>query len=73
MPLRFFPKSAWLKMIEGDAKAEGAWLSRAHAQRIRRCRVAHRVSRRDLALDEPFATLAKLVFEPLVQHLRSDA
>ncbi|SAK70034.1 exodeoxyribonuclease V subunit gamma [Caballeronia arationis] len=73
MPLRFFPKSAWLKMTEGDSKAEGAWLS----ERTRSesddpaLRIAFRGT--NLSLDETFAALAKLVFEPLMLHLRSDA
>jgi len=27
----------------------------------------------ELRLDETFATLARTVFEPLIQHMRSDA
>lgn len=73
MPLRFFPKSAWLKMTEGDSKAEGAWLS--DRTRSESDDAALRIAFRgtSLTLDETFGTLAKLVFEPLLQHLRSDA
>ncbi|SAL65268.1 exodeoxyribonuclease V subunit gamma [Caballeronia choica] len=73
MPLRFFPKSAWLKMTEGDSKAEDAWLS--ERKRSESDDAALRIAFRgaDLSLDETFAALAKLVFEPLIQHLRSDA
>jgi exodeoxyribonuclease V gamma subunit len=73
MPLRFFPKSAWLKMTEGDSKAESAWLS----ERTRSesddpaLRIAFRGA--NLALDDTFAVLAKIVFEPLIRHVRSDA
>jgi exodeoxyribonuclease V gamma subunit len=73
MPLRFFPKSAWLKVKEGDAKAQAAWESeRTRAESDDPVfRIAFRGA--DLALDEAFAALARIVFEPLVQHLRSGA
>ena len=73
MPLRFFPKSAWLKMTEGDSKAEDAWLS--ERKRSESDDAALRIAFRgaELSLDETFAALAKLVFEPLIEHLRSDA
>ncbi|MEZ2349364.1 exodeoxyribonuclease V subunit gamma [Caballeronia sp. RCC_10] len=73
MPLRFFPKSAWLKMTEGDAKAYGAWES----DRVRAesddpvYRIAFRGE--SLGLDDRFAALARIVFEPLRQHLQRDA
>jgi exodeoxyribonuclease V gamma subunit len=73
LPLRFFPKSAWLYVSESESKAQGAWVS----ERTRgesddpALRIAFRGA--GLALDESFATLARLVFEPLRQHLRSDA
>jgi len=73
LPLRFFPKSAWTWVTESESKAQGMWIS----DRTRgesddpALRIAFRGS--DLRLDETFATLARLVFEPLKQHLRSDA
>jgi exodeoxyribonuclease V gamma subunit len=72
LPLRFFPKSAWLYVSESESKAQGAWIS----DRTRgesddpALRIAFRGA--GLALDECFATLARIVFEPLKQHLRSD-
>jgi exodeoxyribonuclease V gamma subunit len=72
LPLRFFPKSAWLYVSESESKAQGAWIS----DRTRgesddpALRIAFRGA--GLALDESFATLARIVFEPLKQHLRSD-
>ncbi|BBP95741.1 RecBCD enzyme subunit RecC [Burkholderia sp. SFA1] len=73
MPLRFFPKSAWLKVKEGDAKAQGAWESeRTRAESDDPVlRIAFRGA--NLALDDAFAAIARIVFEPLVQHLRSGA
>ncbi|HEY3600245.1 MAG TPA: exodeoxyribonuclease V subunit gamma [Paraburkholderia sp.] len=71
LPLRFFPKSAWAKTSEGDSAAQGAWIN----DRVRgesddpALRIALRGT--PLTLDEPFGTLAALVFKPLVQHLRS--
>jgi exodeoxyribonuclease V gamma subunit len=73
LPLRFFPKSAWLWVTEGESKAQGAWVS----ERTRgesddpALRMAFRGA--GLALDETSAALARIVFEPLVRHLRSDA
>lgn len=73
LPLRFFPKSAWTWVMESESKAQGVWIS----DRTRgesddpALRIAFRGS--DLRLDETFATLARIVFEPLKQHLRSDA
>jgi exodeoxyribonuclease V gamma subunit len=60
-------------MTEGDSKAEGAWLS--DRTRSESDDAALRIAFRgtSLTLDETFGTLAKLVFEPLLQHLRSDA
>jgi exodeoxyribonuclease V gamma subunit len=73
MPLRFFPKSAWLKVKEGDSKAQAAWESeRTHAESDDPVfRIAFRGA--DLTLDDAFAALARIVFEPLVQHLGSAA
>jgi exodeoxyribonuclease V gamma subunit len=73
MPLRFFPKSAWLKVKEGDSKAQAAWESeRTHAESDDPVfRIAFRGA--DLTLDDAFAALARIVFEPLVQHLESAA
>jgi exodeoxyribonuclease V gamma subunit len=71
LPLRFFPKSAWAKISDGDSAAQGAWIS----DRVRgesddaALRIAFRGT--TLTLDEPFGTLAAIVFKPLVAHLRS--
>jgi exodeoxyribonuclease V gamma subunit len=70
LPLCFFPKSAWAKISDGDSAAFGAWIN----DRVRgesddpALRIAWRGA--NLSLDEPFGTLARIVFEPLVQHLR---
>jgi exodeoxyribonuclease V gamma subunit len=71
LPLRFFPKSAWAKISDGDSAAQGAWIS----DRVRgesddaALRIAFRGT--TLTLNEPFDTLAAIVFKPLVAHLRS--
>jgi exodeoxyribonuclease V gamma subunit len=71
MPLRFFPKSAWAKISDGDPAAQGAWIN----DRVRgesddpALRIALRGT--PMTLDEPFGSLAAIVFKPLVQHLRS--
>ncbi|WP_153100637.1 exodeoxyribonuclease V subunit gamma [Paraburkholderia hayleyella] len=70
LPLRFFPKSAWAKVREGDAAAHSVWIN----ERIRgeaddpALQLAWRGL--PLTLDEPFGMLAAIVFEPLVRHLQ---
>ena len=60
-------------MADSDAKAQGVWIS----DRTRgesddpALRIAFRGA--ELRLDETFATLARIVFEPLMQHMRSEA
>ncbi|WP_133649160.1 exodeoxyribonuclease V subunit gamma [Paraburkholderia flava] len=71
LPLRFFPKSAWAKISDSDSAAQGAWIN----ERVRSesddaaLRIALRGT--PLTLDEPFGTLAAIVFKPLAEHLRS--
>ncbi|OAJ56165.1 exodeoxyribonuclease V subunit gamma [Paraburkholderia ginsengiterrae] len=71
LPLRFFPKSAWSKVSESDSAAQGVWIN----DRVRgesddpALRIALRGT--PLTLDEPFGSLAAIVFKPLIQHLRS--
>ncbi|SAL11698.1 exodeoxyribonuclease V subunit gamma [Caballeronia sordidicola] len=73
LPLRFFPKTAWTWVAESESKAQGVWIS----DRTRgesddpALRIAFRGA--ELRLDETFATLARVVFEPLMQHVRSEA
>ena len=73
LPLRFFPKSAWALVRESESKALGVWVS----ERTRgesddpALRMAFRGT--ELKLDDAFSALAKIVFNPLLQHLRSDA
>lgn len=73
LPLRFFPRSAWAKANGSDADAFGAWIS----DRVRgesedpALAIAWRGS--NLTLDEPFGTLARIVFEPLLRHLGGGA
>jgi exodeoxyribonuclease V gamma subunit len=73
LPLRFFPKSAWTWVRESESKAQGVWIS----DRTRgesddpALRIAFRGA--ELRLDETFVTLARIVFEPLIRHMRSDA
>ncbi|HWC46070.1 MAG TPA: exodeoxyribonuclease V subunit gamma, partial [Casimicrobiaceae bacterium] len=72
-PLRFFPKSAWARMTGSEAQALGVWIS----DRVRgesddpALEIAWRGTA--LTLDEPFAALARLVFEPLLKHLEGVA
>lgn len=69
MPLRFFARSAWAKATGSDADAFAVWVS----DRVRgesddpALAIAWRGA--SLTLDEPFAALARIVYEPLLQHL----
>jgi exodeoxyribonuclease V gamma subunit len=71
LPLRFFPKSAWTRVSESESAAQGVWIN----DRVRgesddpALRIALRGT--PLTLEEPFGSLASIVFKPLVQHLRS--
>jgi exodeoxyribonuclease V gamma subunit len=71
LPLRFFPKSAWTRVSESESAAQGVWIN----DRVRgesddpALRIALRGT--PLTLDEPFGSLAAIVFKPLIQHLRS--
>jgi exodeoxyribonuclease V gamma subunit len=73
LPLRFFPRSAWAKVNGGDGEALGVWIS----ERVRgesddpALDIAWRGA--NVSLGEPFGTLARIVFEPLMQHLTGDA
>src|ERR1700675_4438463 len=73
LPLRFFPKSAWTWVRETESKAQGVWIS----DRTRgesddpALRIAFRGA--EPRLEETFATVARIVFEPLIRHMRSDA
>ncbi len=74
LPLRFFPKSAWALIADASAaKAASVWrndwgVSEADDPALE---IAWRGAQ--LSLDEPFGTLAALVFEPLAAHLRRPA
>jgi exodeoxyribonuclease V gamma subunit len=73
MPLRFFPRSAWEKANGSDNDAFGVWVN----ERVRGesedpvLAIAWRGT--NLTLDEPFAALAGVVFEPLLEHLTRSA
>ncbi|KAF1012281.1 MAG: exodeoxyribonuclease V subunit gamma [Burkholderia sp.] len=69
MPLRFFPKSAWALVAEGEAKATGVWINKRVASEADDAALAIVWRGRNLSLDEPFPALARLVFAPLAQHL----
>ncbi|SIT39963.1 Exodeoxyribonuclease V, RecC subunit [Paraburkholderia ribeironis] len=71
LPLRFFPKSAWARVNDSESAAQGVWVN----DRVRgeSDDPALRIALRGMSfkLDEPFASLASIVFKPLIQHLRS--
>ncbi|MEX3547807.1 MAG: exodeoxyribonuclease V subunit gamma [Burkholderia sp.] len=73
MPLRFFPKSAWALVAEGEAKAASVWINERVASEADDAALAIVWRGRNLSLDAPFPTLAHLVFTPLAEHLRSGA
>jgi exodeoxyribonuclease V gamma subunit len=73
MPLRFFPRSAWEKANGSDNDAFGVWVNdRVHGEsEDPALAIAWRGT--SLTLDESFAALASIVFEPLLQHLTGSA
>ncbi|MEX3581395.1 MAG: exodeoxyribonuclease V subunit gamma [Burkholderia sp.] len=73
MPLRFFLKSAWALVSEGEAKAAGVWINEFVASEADDAALSIVWRGRNLSLDAPFPALARLVFTPLAEHLRSGA
>lgn len=73
MPLRFFPRSAWALVSEGEAKAAGAWINERVASEADDPALAIAWRGANLSLDAPFGALAHAVFDPLVEHLRRPA
>lgn len=70
MPLRFFPRSAWAWVTDSEAKAASVWINERVASEADDPAIAIAWRGALPSLDEPFGTLARLVFEPLVEHLR---
>ena len=68
LPLRFFPKSAWPKVTEGDSEAEGAWMSERTRSESDDTALRSPFAARP-ALDDTFGDAREIVFEPLIQHL----
>ncbi|KVE74069.1 exodeoxyribonuclease V subunit gamma [Burkholderia vietnamiensis] len=70
MPLRFFPRSAWACVSDGDAKAASVWINERVASEADDPAIAIAWRGAHPSLDEPFGTLARLVFEPMLEHLK---
>ncbi|KVO08585.1 exodeoxyribonuclease V subunit gamma [Burkholderia ubonensis] len=73
MPLRFFPRSAWARVTDSEAKAASVWINDRVVSEADDPALAIAWRGANPSLDEPFGTLARLVFEPLVEHLREAA
>jgi exodeoxyribonuclease V gamma subunit len=73
MPLRFFPRSAWAWVNDGESKAQGVWINDRVVGESDDPALGIAWRGAHPSLDEPFGTLARLVFEPLVAHLREVA
>ncbi|WP_179404788.1 exodeoxyribonuclease V subunit gamma [Burkholderia guangdongensis] len=73
MPLRFFPRSAWAWVKDSEAKAAGVWINDRVIGESDDPALAIAWRGANPSLDEPFGTLARLVFGPLVEHLREVA
>ncbi|KWE80487.1 exodeoxyribonuclease V subunit gamma [Burkholderia ubonensis] len=73
MPLRFFPRSAWAWVTDSEAKAASVWINDRVVSEADDPALAIAWRGANPSLDEPFGTLARLVFEPLVEHLREAA
>ncbi len=70
MPLRFFPRSAWAWVNESEAKAASVWINDRVVSESDDPALAIAWRGANPSLDEPFGALARLVFEPLVEHLK---
>ncbi|MBY4822713.1 exodeoxyribonuclease V subunit gamma, partial [Burkholderia contaminans] len=73
MPLRFFPRSAWARVSDGEAKAASVWINERVVSEADDPAIAIAWRGAHASLDEPFGTLAHLVFDPLVEHLKEVA
>lgn len=73
MPLRFFPRSAWARVSDGEAKAASVWINERVVSEADDPAIAIAWRGAHASLDEPFGTLARLVFDPLVEHLKEVA
>lgn len=71
VPLRFFPKSAWLWVSQTEAAARAAWSNDRTGGEVDDAAVQLALRGTPLVLDDTFAALARVVFEPLVAHLRT--
>jgi exodeoxyribonuclease V gamma subunit len=71
-PLRFFPRTAWALAAGSENEALGVWISERVRGEAEDAALAIAFRGVDLTLDEPFPTLARLVFEPLRAHLSED-
>ncbi|MET3819228.1 exodeoxyribonuclease V gamma subunit [Burkholderia ambifaria] len=70
MPLRFFPRSAWARVSDGEAKAASVWINERVVSEADDPAIAIAWRGAHPSLDEPFGTLARLVFEPMLEHLK---
>ncbi|KAB0648383.1 exodeoxyribonuclease V subunit gamma, partial [Burkholderia territorii] len=73
MPLRFFPRSAWARVSDGEAKAASVWINERVVSEADDPAIAIAWRGAHPSLDEPFGTLARLVFEPMLEHLKEVA
>jgi len=71
-PLRFFPRTAWALAAGSESEAFGVWISERVRGEAEDAALSIAFRGINLTLDEPFPTLARLVFEPLRAHLAED-
>ncbi|GBH24844.1 exodeoxyribonuclease V subunit gamma [Burkholderia vietnamiensis] len=69
-PPRFFPRSAWACVSDGDAKAASVWINERVASEADDPAIAIAWRGAHPSLAEPFGTPARLVFEPMLEHLK---
>lgn len=72
VPLRFFPKSAWSFVKDGEARAESVWRNEMLGGELDDSALALAWRGAEPRLDEGFQALAALVFEPLREHLEEE-
>lgn len=69
LPLPFFPRTAWAKANGSDAEALGVWINDRVRGESDDAALAIAWRGMNLTLDDTYAALARVVFEPLLQHL----
>ncbi|WP_226806940.1 exodeoxyribonuclease V subunit gamma [Candidatus Vallotia cooleyia] len=70
VPLRFFPKSAWLFVSKSESIAQNAWSNTRTGGEFADPAIQLVLRGMPSTLDDTFFAISKIVFEPLIAHMR---